>query len=499
MPDKVILKVIAGKLKGNEYVFDERTTCLIGRAHDCNPRLPDDEAHRVISRHHCLVDINPPQLRIRDLGSLNGTYVNGEKIGQRERSKTPKEVDRSESPEYDLKDSDEIKLGKTILKVVIHKAVYCSSCEKEILFEELEDSIIAEDLYRCSDCRKNVLTELYVPQPNKEIKCSNCGRDVTDEIGQARQGDYVCKDCRSDPIKIAQSLVEQEGPLIKGYSIIKELGKGGMGAVYLAVNNKTHESVALKMMLAEVAVNEHSRNMFLREVKFTSYLKHPNVVQLLDYGNTGGTFYFTLEYCDGGSVDKLMATRGGKLSVQEATTVILQALEGLHYAHTVDIPDVELQDGSVIAVKGVVHRDIKPSNLFLSGSNNTVKIADFGLGKAFDAAGMSGYTRTGLAAGTPVFMPRQQVINFKYARPEIDVWSMMATFYYLLTGRFPRDFPKGKDPWWVVLQTQAVSIRKRDASIPDKLAQVIDESLIDQPSIKYKSAAQVKSLIEEVI
>ena len=81
MPSKVTLKVIQGSLDKDSYVFDDTTTCIIGRATDCSPRIPDNEAHQIISRHHCLLDINPPDIRVRDFGSLNGTFVNGKKIG----------------------------------------------------------------------------------------------------------------------------------------------------------------------------------------------------------------------------------------------------------------------------------------------------------------------------------------------------------------------------------------------------------------------------------
>ena len=77
----VTLTVLRGQTGRGEYVFDERSTCLIGRGEDCDPRLPSDDAHRSVSRHHCLLDINPPDVRVRDLGSRNGTFVNGLKIG----------------------------------------------------------------------------------------------------------------------------------------------------------------------------------------------------------------------------------------------------------------------------------------------------------------------------------------------------------------------------------------------------------------------------------
>jgi serine/threonine-protein kinase len=123
------------------------------------------------------------------------------------------------------------------------------------------------------------------------------------------------------------------------------------------------------------------------------------------------------------------------------------------------------------------------------------KISDYGLGKAFDTAGLSGHTRTGATAGKPWFMPRQQVINFKYAGAEVDVWAAAACLYNMLTGATPRDFPSGKDVWQAVLELEPVPIRRRDSSIPLRLAEVIDKALIDRPAILFKTAAELKKAL----
>ena len=98
-------------------------------------------------------------------------------------------------------------------------------------------------------------------------------------------------------------------------------------------------------------------------------------------------------------------------------------------------------------------------------------------------------------AGSPVVTPRQQVINFKYAKPDVDVWAMAASLYNLLTGEYPRDFPENKDPWRVVLESQAVPIRQRLPAVPAELANVIDRALIDNPEIIYKSARDFKEAL----
>ncbi len=484
MPAMITLKAASGSLSGKEYTFDEPTTCVIGRAPDCTIQLPSDEHHRAVSRHHCLIDINPPDVRIKDFGSLNGTFVNGRRIGGRGQGEKPR------STEVDLGHGDEIGLGETIFKILIQQPAVCGDCGAEIEGEPGADR-------QCEACRQK-------KAPHQAV-CTICGRDVKARIG-GRRGDFVCDECRQDPMNLVNRILGEAGcggddlPMIRGYTIVRPLGKGGMGAVYLARNLLTGQEVALKVMLPQVAVDKKSKDLFLREARMTKALKHPNVVQLLDSDCSGGTFFFTLEFCDGGSVDQLMRRKGRVLSVDEAIGIILQALDGLHYAHNAPVT-TKTEKGEFITKKGVVHRDLKPANIFLSGTgaNCLAKIADLGLSKSFRAAGLTGMTATGSAAGSPWYMPRQQVVKYKYSKPEVAVWAMAASLYNMLTGAYPRQFPKGRDPWLVVLQDPVVPVRSYNSKIPKRLAGVIDEALVDQPEIRYKSAAKFKKALEKVL
>jgi eukaryotic-like serine/threonine-protein kinase len=446
----VTLTLVEGQLEPAEYVFGERTTCILGRGGDCSPRLPDDEYHRIVSRHHCLLDINPPDIRIRDFGSRNGTYVNDAKIGQREASQTPEEAAALSFPEHDLADGDEIRLGKTVFRVGVKDAAPAGKGGTQVA-----------------------------------ARCVKCDREVAGEVG-ARSGDYLCAACQAEPDAILRMLMdgardEGRGDLaaISGYEIVRELGRGGMGVVYLARHKTTGREVALKLMLPKVAATAAAQTRFLREAAFTRALKHPNIAALHDVGFADATFFFTIEYCAGGSLDQLLRRRGGRLAADEAVRLALHALEGLEHAHG----------------QGVVHRDLTPSNILLSKAADgqlTAKVSDFGLAKAFDQAGLSGLTRTGVAAGKPYYLPRQQVINFKNATPAVDVWALAACLYHCLTGQYPREFPSGKDPWQVVLQQPPVPIRQRAPAVPQSLARVIDDALIEQPAIGFQSAAELR-------
>lgn len=464
----VTLRVTAGASAGQEYVFTERTTCIVGRAADCDPRIDAGETR--VSRHHCLFDINPPDVRVRDFGSLNGTYVNGAEIGRRQPGQTPEEGARLEFRERDLVDGDEVRLGGAMLQVAVSVA------------DESED-----------------------PEPRRTC-CEQCGRDVSDEVGD-RRGRFVCAACQSEPRAIVLGLLrrasagDDELRAIRGFEIIRELGRGGQGVVYLARREYSGELVALKMLLAQVAVDPKAENGLLREIESTRALRHPNVVEFRDSGASGATFFFASEYCDGGSVDQLVVKRGGRLPVEEAVPMVLQALDGLAYAHRALIPGVRLADGTVGAGRGLVHRDIKPQNILLAGSGPTrvAKLADFGLAKAFDRAGLSGHTRTGAVGGSVAFMARAQIVNYKFARPEVDVWAIAASLYWMLTGMAPRNFPFGVDPIAVVLRDAAVPIRQRVPSIPRRLATVIDEALIDNPRIIITTADEFQRALQDAL
>ena len=444
MSAKVILTVTQGKLKGQKFIFNSRTTSIIGRASDCYPQIPDDRYHRTISRYHCLLDINPPDIRIKDLGSLHGTYISGKLIGKRKIKQKSAVKNNPQHFEYDLQNNDEIKLSNTVFRVNIEPEIAPTL------------KFASPNLEVAQQANNNQITP-----PKLNLKGF-----MRDLIERANQGDESLRS-------------------LKNYAILDRLGAGGFSEVYLARHQKTQELVAIKIMLPKIAANQQKVNLFLREIENTQNLHHPYVVQLKDYCFTDGVFFCTLEYCPGGTVLDLMRLRGGKLALDEALPIIVKVLEALHYAHR---------------ERGLVHRDLKPANIFLAWENSqtVAKLGDYGIAKAFDKAGLSGQTMTGTLGGTPVFMSRQQVLDFKYAQPEVDIWASAATLYYMLTGFYPRDFGE-MDPFVTILQTEPIPISQRGISLPKPLADLIDLALLDNPQIYFRNAKAFKTALLSVI
>jgi len=419
MSARVTLKVTAGPLAGRVFSYDRHDTFLFGRSADCHAELAPNDT--TASRHHFLLEVNPPQARLRDLGSLNGTHVNGQKHGGRGRQESPEEAARRKLPEVDLRDGDHIRVGATVFEVAI------------------------------------------------EGRRSTAPADAPDDDESGLEG----------------LLGVPAGPMeIPGYIVGRMIGRGGMGAVYLAKRTADGATVALKVMLAQADVDDVARENFRREIEVTRSLRHPRIVSLMDHGSTETRFYFAMEYCAGGSVADLQGRQPGGLPLTLSVRIALEALEGLAYAHE----------------QGFVHRDLKPENLLLADSaGGGAKVTDFGLAKSFQQAGLSGMTATGAVAGTLYFMPREQLTQFRLLKPVSDVWSMGATLYHMLTGAYPREFRPGEDPLPVILRGGVVPIRARDPRLPERVAAVVDRSVVDAVPERYQTAGEFRAALAEAV
>lgn len=501
MPAKVILLAVQGPLEGTKYRFDEQLLCMTGRAETCMLQL-SGEAAAGVSRQHCMFDINPPFATLFDLESRNGTYVNGKKITGADH---PEKIKSRE-----LKSGDLIRIGGNVFEIKLYPAAKCCICGNELPDDPPEMPDTTRRIV-CPDClAQGRILPSATPHPSaKTVKfkvCRLCGAQIA--TPREHNGELICNECmglqQRDPTQtFHMPELESRGGsmlIVKGYRAIKQLGRGGMGAVYLAENVDTLERVALKILLPEIADVEQCREDFIREANNLRELRHPNIVALQECAYNSGSLYLALEYCCEGNLREYLKRSGQTLAVPLALDLTCQILDGLEYAHNVRLEQVSFFDAQTYVVNGLVHRDIKPANIFLGRQDGalTAKISDFGLAKAFDMAGISGCTRTGDFSGTLGFIPKQQFLNYKYAKPEVDVWSAAATLYYMLTGKAPRSFGSNTLEVMNTFNEPHVPVREYNPFVPEKIARVIDLALDDHgEQLHFKSAAQLKFAIRD--
>ena len=468
---KITLTITEGKFKGKKFVFSEPTTCTMGRSEKCNPRLPDDEEHKLVSRYHCSLEINPPRISIRDLGSRNGTYVNGKKIGQRSRNLSSTEADQVSFSSHKLNKGDEIKLGNTVFKVDI---------EVNAKIEKNKNQSVGE------------VGENNLPRPSRR----------SSRVARTNSTWYDSPNFLSVTQRLLEQAVAGDPNLtvLRDYSLHRKLGQERFSEIYLVRHQRTREFLTLKIKIPAIQAGIYTINKLLQEVEKTKSLNHPHIVQLLDCGYASPAFFFILQYCHESTLVDLIQRGGGPLYIDQAIEIIFQILDALEYAHNTGI-SIKNDDGSVELQVGLIHRCIKPSSILFTnvGQKRIVKIGDYGISAAFDLAGLSGFSLQSKNIKSRLeFMPRQQVINPEYAQPDLDVWGAAAILYYMLAGTSPRNF-HGQDPSKVALQTAPISILQRNRNIPRRLAQAIDLALIDNPNIVYKSPREFKQALESML
>lgn len=523
MAGRIIFKVTRGALAGQTFEYAQKTRIFIGRQEDCGIVVPEN----TVSRYHCVLEITPPEVKLQDFGSLNGTFLNGEKIGQRDRSRTWEEAKDEAREEFILHSGDVLGLGsKCELCCVIEGMEVCAACgavlpegisgsatvsegeerapmhyqpdgkricedcwliaEKERLEKRIQEKKAKEAAEReaAEEARiaaekaeqqrkeaerkqkeaqekkseedaakekaeaervakdkaekerrekeakaaaqkaeaerkeaerlaRDIAAKLAAKPKAEQKKCGGCGKPFTPKAPD----NNLCPECLADRAKVldgilramlgAQAARPEEKPVgpspVKGYQKVKLLGKGGMGEVWKVRDEDTGKYYALKTMLPAVKTDENAVKLFLREASVAQALRHKNVVSTYQSGCANGVFYILMDLCEGGSVDGLMEKNGGRLSLEQATWITLQILSGLDYVHNVDLT-AEIKKGifkGTMDAHGVVHRDFKPGNIFLSDHSDmpVAMVADFGMAKAFDAAGLSKITKTGTVMG----------------------------------------------------------------------------------------------------
>jgi serine/threonine protein kinase len=261
------------------------------------------------------------------------------------------------------------------------------------------------------------------------------------------------------------------------YKLIRELGRGGMGVVYLARNTLMDRLEVLKVLNKEILDRRGTMDRFLREIRSAAKLNHPNVVGAHSVLQLGRLLVFAMEYVEGVDLAKLVKTTG-PLTVMHACYFAHQAALGLQHAHE----------------EGMIHRDIKPANLILSrhGQRATIKVLDFGLAKATSEQPVDGgLTHEGQILGTPDYIAPEQTINAKKADIRADIYSLGCTLYYLLTGGPPFEGTSLYDILQAHHSVDAKPLNFIRPEVPVELAAVVSKMMAKEPESRFQTPGEV--------
>jgi serine/threonine-protein kinase len=280
----------------------------------------------------------------------------------------------------------------------------------------------------------------------------------------------LCPNCEDEARR-------QEQP-IPGYRIVRELGKGGMGVVHLALRLADSTAVALKTVIPAGSSAGGNVERFLREARILHELNHQHIVRFHEMGQAAGVLFFTMEYVRGADAGRVLKEQG-PFEVERAVKLGCQLLEALEYAHGL----------------GYVHRDIKPANVLVAEEQGRelLKVTDFGLARVYQSSALSGLTLAGEMGGTPTFMAPEQITNFREAKPAADQYSAAASLYNLLTGQHVYDLPaRYQQLLMKILTEEPVPIRTRRPDLPKELASIIHRALAREPGERFPDARAMR-------
>jgi serine/threonine protein kinase len=295
--------------------------------------------------------------------------------------------------------------------------------------------------------------------------CAKCG-NLIDVTGLEAGDGIVCPYCANE-----FAITRQFG----NFLLERQVGSGGMGAVYLGRDITLNRVVAVKVLKPELVSDQKFLATFLREAEITASLNHPNIVQVYAFGQHDGVYYMVVEYISGGSLDDKIAERG-QITELEGIEIGIAVARGLECA---------LQRG------GLIHRDIKPGNI-LFNANNTPKVVDFGLSLSFDTTDHF----DGEIWGTPYYVAPEK-LEREAETFQSDLYSLGATLFHAMSGRPPYE---GEDPNSVAmmhLSGSVISLKAFAPDISDQTAYAVSKAMARYPEDRYESYAAFIEQLED--
>ena len=249
------------------------------------------------------------------------------------------------------------------------------------------------------------------------------------------------------------------------YDVLQLIGRGGMGAVYLARERLLERLVAVKVLPHEAATEQGGRDRFLREARTAARLSHPHIVPLYSFAEAEGTFLYVMGYVEGESLESRLA-REGRIRGDEARRILSEIADALHYAHQ----------------QGVVHRDVKPDNILIENGTGRAVLTDFGIAK--QGAQERTLTRTGMVVGTPHYMSPEQASADRNVDGRSDLYSLGVVAYRMLSGRLPFEGASLRDVLLAHVAREPEPLMESDGA----LAAAVMRCLRKEPAERWPTA-----------
>ena len=263
------------------------------------------------------------------------------------------------------------------------------------------------------------------------------------------------------------------------YTIEGEIGRGGMGVVYRARDERLQRRVAIKVLPPELAYQGEIRQRFMREAQTAARLSHPNIVPIHGVSEGGGLVYFVMGLVDGESLGARIKRRG-QLPAEEVRRIMKETADALSAAHAFS----------------VVHRDIKPDNILLEGTRGRVMVTDFGIAKALQAGSGATLTGAGVAIGTPAYMSPEQAAGEREIDGRSDVYSLGIVAYQMVTGELPFQAPTVAGILMKQITEPAPLVTLKRPDIPEDLALAISRCLEKDPENRWPTADSLRRALE---
>src|SRR5216117_414975 len=265
------------------------------------------------------------------------------------------------------------------------------------------------------------------------------------------------------------------------YTLGGEIGRGGMGVVFNARDERLKRQVAIKVLPPELAFREEIRLRFVREAETAARLSHPHIVPIHSVAESpDGLVYFVMAYVDGESLGAKLKRRG-RLPPDEARRIMQETADALGAAHAF----------------GIIHRDVKPDNILLEGSRGRVVVTDFGIAKALSSTtGGATLTATGVAIGTPHYMSPEQAAGDREIDGRSDIYSLGVVGYQMLAGELPFSAPTVPGILLKQITEQAPNLQDRTPTCPDDLASCVMRSLEKEPEARWPTADALRRALE---